>query len=628
MVIFFFSLGFLSLLGQIVVLRELVSGLGGDEIFYAAGLGFWLLFAGLGSLLAKKMPRFKKSIVWAFQLVFVFLLPITLILFRLSLTKILSLGEVPSIFTSLLISAVAVFPLSVLSGLQFSLGCRFFKKANLAYLIETLGFVAGGLVFTFLLSGTGFPLPRKIDNQTLRGRYPHLEKIVYSRGSQLIVVRESDQETIFSSGEPIFNSEEKFASKQLSKLFSTIVDGQTKIVSFGDQNLANEITSSLSPLESIYIFSERKIFDLQKGYLDYRIRPIIVDPRQYFSTEKSAPNLVIFSPGRPASLLTNRYYTIEFFNQIRERLADNGVFVLIFSLPIDYQSEEAARLGGVIYRSLKRSFPEIEVLIAQERIVILASNKKIDFARAMEDDYFRLVWQDQRRQLVRSKFSQGREINSDSWPRAYFYHHLFWQTVFNFQLPKIIREGSRLLPLLLILLFYFWGKRLTKEKKWPLIVSLSAFILMTVETLIIFLFQTKVGYLYTRLSLIIAAVLLGMAIGVWRGEMVRRKEKGIKAALLGYLPVFLLLLLTPYWPSSVWFLILGLISGIVAGLVYALGNSLYLKEEDHPGFIYAFDLFGAFLGAVLTATYLLPRLGLINLLGLLSLLLLLTLFLY
>jgi len=616
---YFFFLGFLSLLAQVVILREIVAWLGGDELFYALGLGFWLFSAGWGSLLARGGFSLKKTHLWLVQLGFLTLIPLSLGGFRLGLTQLLPLGQLPSLGLMVLIVLLSVLPLAFLSGFQFGLGCRFWPQVNQAYLWETLGFFLAGIIHSFLLSQTSFPLPSNLDRLTLKARFPNLEKVVYSQGSQLVVVRQLGQRAIFSGGEVIFSSEPGLTDHLIADLLSRVFD-RGRLLAFGDQNLANQLSKTLLPEESVFIYPENKIFVLQQADLDPSIKPVVADPRRFLTATQTVWDLIVVSPGNPNNLLTNRYYTLEFFQTVREKLTDRGVLTLIFYLPPDYQSQEAIRLAQTIYQTFSHAFPETELFLIDERVVLLGSRTKLRFKTGDNDQFWQLVEQDDRRQQLLSRLTATTvRPNRDNWPLAYFYHHLFWQTIFTFSWPKIINYLTWFLPLVLLAIPLFLKRRLTRERRWGLVVAGSSFVLMALETVILFLFQTKIGHLYTQLALIIATVLLGMALGVGWGDRLDQKN-WISLALASYLIVFGLLLGAAQWQEKTWFWFgLALIAGLVGGLVYALANNFYLAQTKDPVFLYAWDLFGGFLGAGLTAVYLLPRLGLTNLLIFLTL---------
>ncbi|MBU2592238.1 hypothetical protein KKD61_02135 [Patescibacteria group bacterium] len=637
MLFYFLCLGFGSLIKQVVLIRELVGWLGGDELFYAVGLAFWLLFAGLGSFLIRKIAV-KKRFFWPLCVLWLLTLPIELVLFRGVLSSCLLFGKAPSFLQSVLIALGAVAPSSFVAGALFNLAVGYWNRgkpkkelaslANKAYLFEILGFVLAGFVYTFLLSQTVFPLWQKLDQKTLSSRYQNLSQVVYSKQGQLIVSENEGQRTIFFSGQPVFNSGEKFVSGKLSRVITPVIENGNQILGFGDLNLFNQLSQDFLSQKSVFVFPTNELYRLEKDWLVGQIEPVVSDPRFYLASKGENWDLIVVAVGNPRDLLTNRHYTLEFFKLAKKRLKDSGSMVLVFDLPVDYQSREAIDFGAIIYQTIKKVFAKTEILVVEERIIVLASLADIDLEKIKRDLYGLTIFEDSRRLVIKQHFDNAKVgINQDSLPLAYFHHHLFWQTIFSFDLPKVSARLVWLLPIVLFSLLLF---SLNKGKlSWYLatVVSLSNFVLMAMEVLIIFLFQTKIGNLYSQLSLVIALILLGMAIGVGLEKRINKKRQILDLTLLSYLLVFFVLLIANKWQGSIVFwLLISLSVGLIDGLVYSLANSLWFEKIEASNFIYSCELFGSFFGAVLTATYLLPGLGVVNLLTLFSLLVVITVF--
>jgi len=301
MIFYFFSLGFFSLLNQIVLLREVSTWLGGNELFYALGLGFWLLFAGLGSLLFRHLEGvFKKFFGQCLLIIYPFLSPIILVAFRYILSRVLPTGQVPGIGSSILIIILTLFLPAFLSGSLFYLGVKRWGQSTRGYLWETAGFFIAGLAFTFLLSRTNFPLPKKVNYQTLGWRYSGLEKIVYSKGSQLIVTNRNNQKTIFSAGRPIFNSQPVDFDHQAGQLMSSFVydsprfgeAGSPRVEAGHEQNLTGLVSGNLHLANFIadenvfsgilYLFSDSKMYNLQEEYLNQNLNLEFGDNRLFY----------------------------------------------------------------------------------------------------------------------------------------------------------------------------------------------------------------------------------------------------------------------------------------------------------------------------------------------------------
>lgn len=604
---FFFGLGLFSLLSQIVLLRELVSWLGGDELFYALGLGFWLLLAGLGSLLLRHLQGvLKKFLGWCLLIIYPLFAPIVVIVLRFFLSRALPVGQIPGFSGSTLIIFLTLLFPAFFSGRLFYLGTKKWQDPNRAYLWETVGFFLAGLIFTFQLSQTGFPFPKGINYKTLRWRYPNLEKVIYSKGSQLIVTKRDDEKTIFSAGGPIFNSQKSDFHPLAARIFSHIERAGGRTLVFGDLHLANELSLKAYFEPVIYLQTEKKIGLEQNGYFRQGVEPQIGELNQFLKSSEGW-NWVILVPGKPKTLAVNRYYTLETFDFIKQNLTSDGVCGLVFDLPVDYQSQEALRFGQVLYNTFNQVFEKMDLLIVEGRVVLVGSESEIKYDLRDSSGLLEMVLSDSRREELKQKLGKGDQINTDRHPLAYFNHHLFWQTMFSFQLPKLVKHLVWLIPISLVLILVDLARRLGEDKKLGLLVGVSGFILMSLEITLLFMFQTKFGNLYTYLGLIMGTVLLGMTLGVAAASQFRFNPT---KTLFFYLPLGGFLLLNS-WQMYIWiWLVLALFIGLVGGFVFACTNQLWLKKSNNQTFIYACDLFGSFFGAILTSTILLPKFGL------------------
>ncbi len=639
MKIYFTFLGFFSLLSQIVLLRELVTWLGGDELFYVLGLGWWLLLAGLGSLLLRHLQGLLKEFRgWYLFIFYPILSPIILVIFRYLLSRVLPVGQIPGLGQSVLLILLAIFLPAFFSGVLFCQGVNKWSDSTKGYLWETIGFFISGLIFTFLLSRTSFPLPKSLNRITMDWRYPSLEEVIYSKGSQLIVAEQNNQKTIFSAGQPVFNSQPSDFDQRVSQLLANIVHDPLRLsprsggagseasrelyspgLVSGNIHLANFLNEKNSYQVSS-LFSNEDLFDLQKDYLNKGVEAEVSDSRQYLTKRGNKFELIVFDSGSPTSLFINRYYTKEFFDLVEANLSQSGLFCLVFDLPSEYLSQEAEDYGQVVFNTFDKVFPKVELFLVEGRVVLVGS--KVEIKKPVEStEYVDYLWEDKERLGLKNQLSGGDEINTDFRPLAYFKHHLFWQTIFSFQLPKLIRHLVWLIPISLFLILIDLVKSLDK-KKLGVLMAVSGFILMSLETMLLFTFQTQFGYLYTYLGLIMGTVLLGMALGVKIIKM--KKLPGLVTAELWagqfkpepgrLLLIYLLLgglLLIDFWQEIIFiWLVLGLFIGLVGGMIFSLTNQRWLEESENQVFIYASDLFGSFLGAVLTSMIFLPKFGL------------------
>jgi len=609
---YFFLLGLISAVGQAAILREITSLFYGNEIFYGLGLGSWLLFVGLGSFLGIKL-KLKPKFLWLILAGVFFLIPGLIIFLRWLVGEFIPPGELPNFSFALLVLGIILFPLCFFLGALFSLGALR-KNVNLAYFWETIGFTAGGLLFAFVLSKISFPFG-------LGKRFFGLTRVVHSQYQQILISEKEGQKNYFLNGQLAFTNKESFENKQLVSLITPFGNKPQKVLIISSPALANEVKKIFPQAEVAFLEIDQKLLGLEKELLEEKIIPLNTDPRKFLVKDDKFWDLIIFSPGNPQTLLGNRYFTLECFKLVKNRLTSSGVFVLLFYLPTDYQSEEAAKFAGSIYKTLEKVFPNLKTLAPEDQLLFLASEKELEVNQeniipAFSDYFWHQFKNFQVEKIVQKIKNTPAKINSDFFPAAFFYSQLFWQTIFSFKIPRLISKFASFLPFLVVGGWIILFLKSKKNLRFGLLAATSSFILLSLEILLVFLFQIKVGYLYRQISLIFASVLLGIGIGVIREipnfpALQRGPARGVDKFQIpnffGYFIVFgILFLLGKY--SIFWFLTAFLL-GMIGGEIFAKINRQCLKTSKNPGYIYAFDLFGGVFGAILTSSFLFPVLG-------------------
>jgi spermidine synthase len=165
-----FVIGFTSILGQAVLLRELNVAFYGVDLIYALALGIWLLWTALGALIGRRNPCPSRAVTQGLFLLFAVLLIADMAFIR---TIRILFSNVPGAYLpfgrQLLAMAAALLPAGLLSGLLFQRAARLYiigssggglkpaqnarRQATLAtaYAVESAGGVAGGLCATLFL---------------------------------------------------------------------------------------------------------------------------------------------------------------------------------------------------------------------------------------------------------------------------------------------------------------------------------------------------------------------------------------------------------------------------------------------------------------------------------------------
>lgn len=616
--IFFFLLGTVSLISQSVFLREIVSLSYGNELIYCLGLAVWFLFTGIGSLLSNKFRSIKNSPVsWFILSLLAVFLPAGVILLRFSAGKITLQGELPDphFFFPLLLLVFLIYCL--LLGFCFPLAVKSFAKkrrafTNYAYMLETFGLIIGGLIFSFFLSQTSFPLTNKIEYSSAMWQFPNLTRTFNSQYQRISITKSGGQINFFLNGQLSFNTGKNLENQIFFNLIVPYTNNSKNILMLTDPISANFWQNKYPESKITLLEADKKYFISWQNLLNQKIKVIISDPKILLRNSKSKYNLIISSLNNPQSLLINRLMTKEAFSNFKNLLTDKGIFILSFSLPTDFQSPELVAYGASIYQTFRRVFPDTQLLVSDDNILLLGGNK-LELNQNSQKKYFITQLQSsQRKKIINDWQLQKEKINSDFKPVAFFFYQLFWQKIFNPLFSKIFSLAS---CLILLFIFYLFSVLVFTRKyatRYGLFMLFSSFILISQQTLIIFMFQIKIGVLFSRISLLFACLLTGIALGVKLVRQSTNKKLIVQKSFWGFSAVtalFLFFLDKPFSEKQIFWFILSVFFGIIGGINFASLNTLYLKKEKNPGFIYCFDLLGGSLGAFLSGIFLLPVCG-------------------
>jgi len=165
----FFWLGFTSIIAQTISLRESLVIFNGNELIIGLIFAVWLLGIAIGAIISGYLADKIKNppLIFAIVLAAVALiLPCQVYFIRIVRYAIdIPIGQQISFFQSLYLSLPMIMPFSLLIGIAFPLACHTYSSFNPAdgsansgplsigkvYIIEALGSLVGGCLFTFLL---------------------------------------------------------------------------------------------------------------------------------------------------------------------------------------------------------------------------------------------------------------------------------------------------------------------------------------------------------------------------------------------------------------------------------------------------------------------------------------------
>ncbi len=419
---FAFAVGLVSILAQVVILRELSVALYGVELIYVLALGAWLLASASGALLGRSVPRAAGRP----------LLPATFVLLAAALPADIALARsvrlmfsgVPGAFlpfaAQLAALALVVFPVALPLGALFqwaaAAGISGGGTLARAYAVESLGGVCGGLLATVLLAlgagnlasalvcallsvaagqihlpgnrlRLGWPNPVSmavagvlalglwfsdaLDFRSTAWTHPNLVEIRDSPYGRVTVEQLGGELSVFENDALSFNTEGTEAEEfvQLAALQHPAPES-VLILGGGIEGLVREILShrprrvvdvELNPVLERVVRS-RLPSGLRKAELDPAVEFRLEDPRAYLRHEGPPFDLILVGMPEPSSGQANRFYTREFFAQCRARMTPEGVLALRLASSENLWTPQIAQRAGSIHGALRSVFRDVVVV--------------------------------------------------------------------------------------------------------------------------------------------------------------------------------------------------------------------------------------------------------------------------
>ncbi|HDI02839.1 MAG TPA: hypothetical protein ENF95_01750 [Candidatus Aenigmarchaeota archaeon] len=679
------SLGISHIVTQLVLIREFLNVFSGSEVVVGVILANWLLLMGLGSYLGKFLRGVKDKIRFlVFSQVFVALIPFLLIfLVRYMKANFFLYGEALALFPMFLSSFLILLPYSIVSGLLLTLACSVFPskereaKIGYVYFMDNIGDILGGLLFSFVLVYLFDPfqmaflvmllnlsaalllsLPKKyflfplsaalllsllffsldFENITLQLMFPGQEVIHHETSpyGNVVVTKAGRQLNFFENGAPLFSTLNTISNEETVH-YAMVQHPNPKrvlLLSGGVAGTVKEI-EKYAPEKIDYVELDPLILKLGKLYtsnLNFsNLNVINQDARFFVKHANESYDVVLIDLPDPETMQVNRFYTLEFFKELKRITKRDSVISLSLSSSENYMNPETAKMNSVLYNTLKKTFRYVIIIPGDENF-FLASDSPLTYnitqklkEKGIKTSYIEFYSQGkitpERINSVMRAISSS-EINTDFTPILSYYYFKYWASQFR----------SAFLSVFLIALVIVFGVFLMKYGATPFSIFTTGFAGAGLEMVLLFSFQILFGYVYQYVGVVVAFFMLGIALGSFYSTKTLKKRTKktfitIEFAIFLYsllLPGILIFLSTPTVNHEIVFPILTLAIAFLVGSEFPIAGKLYMKEsvEKTAGVLYASDLFGSCLGAVLVTTILIPLLGLLNtcfLIGLLNL---------
>ncbi len=507
------------------------------------------------------------------------------------------------------------------------------------------------LLCAVLLAAVAVPLGALLNQATLSWQWG---EVLFSQDSiygRLTITGRDSQRVFFENGLLMFETQGTFPEEVAH--FPLLEHPEPKTVLLIGGGVSGTLREILKhPVQDVqYVELDPLLIQAAMVHLPAEDRVPFEDPRAtiayedgrlYVTKTDKRFDVVIADLPEPSTGQLNRFYTEEFFREVRAILKDGGIFSLGLPSAENYLSPEMRYRNGGVYHSLRSVFPSVVVLPGEHNF-FLASNRPLSSDHLLLADrltergietrwvnaaYLDYIFTTDRFALTISGLEDIGPIrlNRDLQPICYYYDMALWLSRFYSNLRGLYYTASLLnvwwlaAPLLILAIIV----RRFRGAVIPTVIGLTGFTEMTISMVVLLGFQALRGYVYHEVALITAAFMVGTASG--GAIMNRLASRSLGQKRIGHRAVFMslqgaifvyALSLPILLPTSkvlpfpdLLFPLLALTAGFLGGMEFPLAVQLTEGRVSRiAGLIYGTDLAGACFGALLSSTLLIPILG-------------------
>ena len=483
------------------------------------------------------------------------------------------------------------------------------------------------------------------------------QNLVATRNSvygNLVVTGTEGSRTLYENGVVLFNSPDPAAAEEAVHYALLEHPSPRSLLLIGG-GINGSVAQALRhpTLERVdYVELDPAILDMAREYFpdewqklqgEPRVSVHVADGRLFVKTTASRFDVAIVNLPDPQNAQLNRFFTVEFFREVSRRLTPTAVLSFQLRSAENYVSEELAQFLRTIHKSLRTVFPEV-TFIPGETIHFFAAQRPGILVSSADELLARLHARHLRTSYVSEYFlpfrmtpdrmldmeSQIRPVastptNRDFAPAAYYFDVALWssqfQQVYRGMFRRLAGVAFGTLMASLVGVSVLAAGILGRIRRRPRIVAGSCaaatgFTMIGLEMLLLLGFQALYGYVYQQLAILIAGFMAGMALGSWlalrRRALGGTRILGIVQLLVAVAPLALVAGMAQ--AGRVAFAVAALAAGTLGGFEFPIASQVFFggterSEGRQLGALYALDLAGSCLAAILFSTWFVPVFG-------------------
>ncbi|MBN1913641.1 MAG: fused MFS/spermidine synthase [Candidatus Omnitrophica bacterium] len=377
---------------------------------------------------------------------------------------------------------------------------------------------------------------------------------------------------------------------------------------------------------------------------DSRVDIRLIDARRLVKSLPQKYEVIILNLPGPSNLQLNRFFTREFFLEIKSALSEKGIFAFFLPGSLSYLDPSLRKLNSSVLNAAE-GILSVRVIPGESNLYLLAKDRIEPEAqilarrlkeygistRAVNGPYIKDRLSPDKLKWFDRSLKEYRRIrkNEDLLPIATFYSLAYWNNMFSPAFNNVFSAAEKIdLKALLMCLFsagfalYLFPFFIKGFKRAPVgfAIATTGFTGISLELIFIYAYQALFGFVFSHLGLLITAFMCGMALGarVTLGKLNEIKNclfylSKIECALVIF-PLLSgpLILLSGRISTSVInlsfaFFALSFISGYLTGMEFPAANKIAGDKE--AAIIYASDLLGSWLAALVVSVVFFPIIG-------------------
>ena len=661
--------GFVAIVTQMVLLREVLYLAGGNELSLGLVLGVWMLLMGWGAQLGQRLPvRWQGwGLAFGFALIAVLPLP-TLGVLRFGWGAFVGRGVAAGMSETVGAGLLCFAPFCIISGAFLSMVARgepgregdgIAGQIGRVYALDCLGGGLGGALFTFVLVhfldpiqllgalgiGTGAVaaavgwgvvgrrlgiLPGVL---AMLATIPCVEILVSAPGKArerhdtpygvVEVLAEGGQVALFVDGRPlsvggIFEQVEEAVQPVLAQRPNA---ERVLLIGGGASGMAAEILRyPVRRLDCVELDASVVDAARRHGLITReraRLRIMIGDARELVKRARAEYDVILVEVPDPSSYQWNRYFTREFFCEAKRAMRKDGVLAVAAGEYANYVSPELANILATLTVTMEAAFSHT-VVLPTARIRTLGSDGPLSMDIAAKVAATGLPMRHLNAAGLRAIFrgermTQVQGARNVSVPPNLDFHPVLCERFFQDWMKRFRPAPSGLVLVALATLLV--GVAMVRRKAFP--VMAAGYAGATSQVLVLVGFQVLFGSVYGKVGWLTAIFFAGLGLGAGVGARLRgATTRGALLALGGTLfalPVVFTVLdgaSGTAWRWSAEWLVIPCLAFLPAFLSAAiLPLAARGRSDAKPGDFYHADYVGGCLGAMLASGVFLPWLG-------------------